>query len=272
MSESYNIFNIKQVVEIGTVLSKSWFRGHSKVVDELVPKVFRNTFTDLNYCGFSEFSLIEEFKRIAPSIEKNLPQYDNNMEWLFLMQHHGTPTRLLDWSESILIALFFAVSENPKEDGELWALFPKTLNVLSGIPGLPTSKSKILEYLFAEPQFNDTTFLLEKLELKQNPKLPIAFSPPIKFARMNFQQSVFTIHPKITSDNDLKMLLPEKKNLVKYIIPKECKHKLLYDLNSLGIKYHTLFPDLDNLSKYITKTYCSIVAYSPPEPPNFVNE
>lgn len=270
LSESFTICNIKQAVDLGTTLSQSWFRGHSKLVNELVPKVFRPNLTGLNVWGFSELAFIEEFKRISPSVLSDLPKFDDHQKWLFLMQHYGSPTRLLDWTQSILVALFFVVCDDSKEDGELWAMYPKSLNNHSKIFGIPTlNNNPTLEYLFAEPQYNNTKILLENYQLAETPRYPVAFSPSKMFPRMNYQQSNFTIHPNNNNDQTIPSLLTNEKDLVKYIIPKDCKNKLYFDLDSLGIKYHTLFPDLDNLSKYILKTYCSKVAYSPPEPPKF---
>lgn len=59
------------------------------------------------------------------------------------MQHHGTPTRLLDWTENVLIALYFAVKDSPEVDGEIWTLYPLRLNSKYGFWGMPTSKNDI---------------------------------------------------------------------------------------------------------------------------------
>ena len=117
---------------------RSWFRGHTKLCGELTPRLFRKEYVEIQqWRPLLEFSLINNFKRGAPALQANLPNQDDHIAWLFLMQHHGAPTRLLDWSKNVLVALYFAVFENLASDGELWAMYPDELNRCSGFFGLP---------------------------------------------------------------------------------------------------------------------------------------
>jgi len=273
MTKTYILSKISQVVEIATKLEKSWFRGHPKVYGELTPKIFRKKYDNVPPHHDIEFRMIEDFKKRAPALSNNIPNPDNHISWLFLMQHYGTPTRLLDWTESALIALFFAVSENSNEadDGEIWAMYPNKLNEKSDINGFPLFDHPILRYIVEQPLYSDHKYLAEKLELKisgytYKPQFPVAFQPPMKFSRMVAQMSTFTIHPKSNQNISIPELLTDKKNLVRYIVPIEKKCQILKDLKSLGINHHTLFPDLDSLSKSIIED-SMIVGYSPPEPP-----
>src|SRR5262245_54752441 len=93
--------------EIETFLDGTWlFRGVGDVNYALVPSVGRNS----NVYGSlieRERALLEQFKRESLLHLPSRPSSD--WEWLALAQHHGVPTRLLDWSESPYVALFFAV-------------------------------------------------------------------------------------------------------------------------------------------------------------------
>ena len=267
------ITQIKHVIKIGTVLNVSWFRGHPKTYDNLIPRIFRGIYTNesyLKYKPYYEIEAIGRFKQVAPSLYSNVPRREDDLEWLILMQHHGAPTRLLDWTKNILIALYFAVKDFPEDDGEIWALRPDALNELCNIPGMPILKNPFLQYLVKEAHYEEDNKLVFAKSLKLNdiPKYPLAFYPTLNFLRMLVQSSAFTIHPVPEKGNQIQDLLKEKIDLVRYIIPSKFKTILLADLNSLEIKHYRLFPNLDSLSQNIISEL-KYVAYIPQEPPKF---
>jgi hypothetical protein len=269
------ITKIEQVIKIGTEITGSWFRGHPKTYNNLTPRIFRDIYRDENYLKFRpnyEMIAIERFKQVAPSLYSNVPGRDNDLEWLTLMQHHGTPTRLLDWTENILIALYFVVKDFAEDDGEMWVLFPLALNISYGFQGMPLFNNVFLQYLAKEINYkkDKKSKLTQSLEIINGiPKYPLAFYPTLNFLRMVVQSSTFTIHPIPEKGNQIQDLLEgQKRYLAHYIIPAKNKKKLLEDLNSLEIKHFRLFPDLDSLSKDIISEL-KHVGYTPPEPPVF---
>ena len=219
-----------------------------------------------------EFSLIDDFRRHAPALSGKVPTSDDDhLGWLLLMQHHGAPTRLLDWTESVLVALYFAVEQSSSEDGELWALFPYALNKQSIGWGFPTSRNTVLRYLAAEAFHMNPEMLAKDFELDKVPESPLAFQPPSRFARVVTQQSTFTIHPKPQDSGTIVDLVTDKHHLVRYLVPARNKRQLMLDLAALGLTRRTLFPDLDSLSRTIVQEHLTI-AYSPPYPPECAGE
>jgi hypothetical protein len=99
-----------------------WFRGQGVSAWYLEPKLLRGA------AGLSETHFINRFKQKASFLLDKAPL--GEFDWLFLMQHYGMLTRLLDWSESPLVGLYFAVEEEDHhgEDGALWCLMPTILN------------------------------------------------------------------------------------------------------------------------------------------------
>jgi hypothetical protein len=267
MSTEYKLTKIEQVVEVGTTLPRSWFRGHPKAYGNLTPKLYRKQFNYMRPRENFELSLIESFKRGAPVLEHSIPDEEDHIGWLFLMQHHGLPTRLLDWTKSILVALYFVVDKYPSENGELWAMYPEALNKRSGFHGIPLRNYKGLLYYAMEPWYSRDK-LIKELGLEKAPNYPLAVAPPMNFTRMMAQLSEFTIHPAPQQGDSILELLPNKKHLVRYMIPASKKEGLQWDLSALGITRRTLFPDLDALSEDIIYEH-KVVAYTPPEPPKF---
>jgi hypothetical protein len=90
-----------------------------------------------------EFGLLRRFRRQCHHYITNLPEEHDTMEWLALMQHYGAPTRLLDWTLSLFVALYFAV-EPAEEECAIWALQHEwVVEIVHNI--LPKEASEALE-------------------------------------------------------------------------------------------------------------------------------
>ena len=101
----------------------SWFRGQANLDWKLVPSLARTAKSSA-----AEAALIKRFKQNALTHLPDRPLTE--WEWMFQMQHHKLPTRLLDWSESPLVALFFALGDakHKNKDGAVWCIDPIALN------------------------------------------------------------------------------------------------------------------------------------------------
>lgn len=255
--DTYKIEKVEHLVEIGTKLYPLWFRGHSKCYENLHPKIFREKPSQLKDFFFGtieerEFLYIEEYQRKVPIFADNIPER-HDIGWLLMMQHYGAPTRLLDWTENVLVAAYFAVSENNNEDGEIWVIFPQRLNKHYAGEVFWLWDSPQISYLAQEPFAKNPAKIAEDLNLIKIPKTPLAFYPPLNNPRMVAQSSVFTIHPKPNNDesNTITSLLRNTKDaieIIRYKIPAECKKFISSDLNKLGINRTRLFPEKDSVA------------------------
>ncbi len=111
--------------DISSTTVDPWFRGQGSSSWDLRPSLYRKK---ENYK--LEREMVRDFKLRAATLLEFEPS--NDLEWLFVMQHYGLPTRLLDWTESYLCALYFAtVDYASKKDAAVWILDPWSLNVSS---------------------------------------------------------------------------------------------------------------------------------------------
>ena len=216
-----------------------WFRGQSDKDWKLEPKLLR-----LDPIP-SESHLLNRFKQNASFILENLPRSD--FDWLFLMQHYAVPTRLLDWTESPLIGLYFSLVSHPDVDGAVWILLPTVLNKKSNFR--PEFENEI-------PSFEDEhlqNYLPVTIEREHKSKLfPMAAIAPRNSPRMQAQLGVFTIsHRENVVIEDVGAEGSPRDHIWRYIIPKESKTNILEELRLLGYNKFHLFPELENLSEQI---------------------
>ena len=223
-----------------------WFRGQADENWPLLPSVMRapNSTTE-------EVVLLKKFQQNAVPLIEDIPAAEE--EWLFLMQHHGVPTRLLDWTESPLVALYFAVSEDGnrrlrKRDAALWCLYPHVLNELAGIRA--QSAHDI-------PCFGHDPYLEDYLPsrtagITTASKQPVALIAPRPFRRLHVQQGVFTLfHRNTTPMEDLGDKSRKHPHMVKLVIPAQAKQRIHKELRLLQIDRLALFPELENVAERI---------------------
>jgi hypothetical protein len=184
------------------------FRGHADATWKIISSIGRNYSGDWAKVIKWELEALENFKKRTVPYLKYTPQSD--IEWLSLMQHHGCPTRLIDFTTNPLIALFFASDPNVKSDGSF--IIAQYKNVID---------------------VNDCNniFKIDKNSV---------FHPPHITERIIGQSGCFVLCK--TPNKEL-----NANQLKKILIPKGSKTQIRSELRDLDIKASTLFPGIDGI-------------------------
>jgi hypothetical protein len=224
-----------------------WFRGQAKASWPLEPNIFR-------------YDLLRQEDEIRAEFARRAPQYmteavpQDYWGWYFLMQHYGAPTRLLDWTDSALVALFFALNGDSKypddsEDAAVWMLDPWWLNceVLQEDSIMLPDFDKIATYLHKPYQSLD-----DHGQTQVRPELPAAIDPPFIARRVAVQRSHFTIFGRSRTGLTDLATRPGAR-VVKIAIAKQAAARMRADLTTLGVTDSAIYPDLRGLADELTR-------------------
>ena len=214
-----------------------FFRGQEHKDWGLVPAIGRSPRNGEAELQQREARLFADFQIRAG----NLLADDDAWRIAFLMQHHGLPTRLLDWSASFAIALHFALRHARDGDAVVWILAAERLNHAVGYEeGL---------LLHGELQGDYRDFFITRKQ--QFPYPVVGLAPSRSSPRLQQQRGFFTLHRDLTES--LEQMHPEV--VQKIEIPAALFGDARAFLRLSGVNEFALFPDLDGLARYLRTTH-----------------
>ena len=234
-------------------LTSLWFRGVGNATYKLAPSIHRHAdVTNIDNLFDMENKLLTRYKeRSVPYLAS---QVRDQWELLFLMQHYSVPTRLLDWTENPLIALFFALSSAKRnatgvydKDAAVWLLSAAKWNQTdfshqSYKGGALSPSDTMVNHSYAIG--SDPRYINE---------LPVAILGIHNSPRIVAQRGCFTLFGKSLLPMEEIFSAPNtnfpKETLRKIIIPASLIGILLEKLVWMGISDSVIYPDLEGLAK-----------------------
>jgi hypothetical protein len=237
---------------------KMWWRGHADALNwDLKPSIFR---PKRNGQPYKEVALINQFQMRAFGRLGHRPRPCSELEWLFLAQHYMLPTRLLDWTESPLVALYFAVCEENCQgkladcDACLWAIAPSKFNEANSNKtdpanaqrGLISPENSVVQAMAMQAFGWKNEAIWSRTG--QNPyALPqiVALETFEIDERIVAQSGRFTLH---SCEQAIESLDNKDQYLRNFRIPSGSKPTIRQRLKDLGIQRWSIFPDLQALA------------------------
>lgn len=240
---------LRQVNEYRENNEVLWFRGHKSYDYKLNSGLYRIS-KSKKTIRTQENNIFNAFLNYGDGFCSSFPQ-NTNWNTLFLMQHYGLYTRLLDWTDSLITALYFAVHDDSENNPCLWVLKPIKLN-------------QNCRHLYAE---NDEHY--HEIGLVTIDTIPKRVINYIEYYKDNLDISSFAIMPRRNNDRLVSQngfftvqgtenlpLEEEYKNKIgKCLFCIKLKREDINEYKNFlklsGINYYSLYGGVDGLCKYI---------------------
>lgn len=211
-----------------------------------------------------EGHLLRNFRKYA---YRDAVPFDSVWNWLALCQHHGLPTRLLDWSFSPFVALHFATADPDLfgEDAVIWCMdFMKVKEFL------PARLKELLDEeganVFTAEMLTRAAGTLREFEQLADEPFVAFFEPPSLDDRIVNQYALFSMMSDVRVS--LEDWLADHPGLSRQlIIPKELKWEVRDKLDQANVTERVLFPGLDGLSRWLRRQYTTTTTPREPDRP-----
>lgn len=271
---SYQLSKSSEIIDVADALHTDWvFRGHTETGWAIESSLEREMKKRENEDPAQfEAETLKQIKLATSFSECQALDGKDDFSWLALLQHHGCKTRLVDFTESFYVALYFALQDLPDGASAVWAIRKSALDSKINSLG-QDNNSSLSEEKMSRDLINRSIELPTAYENSQDKEIAIAYGKPEKSnLRMSAQEGLFlcplnlnlpfmvnlTIGLGLTGEtentkrlntlDDLKTESREGK-VIKIILPKPKHPNLLSRLRKMKITEASLFPGLDGFAR-----------------------
>jgi hypothetical protein len=223
------------------------FRGRNDAAEDLSTSLQRHG-ADATLEGH----LLRNFRKYA---QREAVPFDSVWNWLALAQHHGLPTRLLDWTYSPYVALHFATARADlfDRDGVIWMV-----NYVRAEEQAPTKLRDVLRQqeanVFTAELLQDVAPGLDDLERLADGDYVLFLEPPSLDDRIVNQYALFALMSRVEARLD-EWLEARPELARRLVVPAELKWEVRDKLDQANVTERVLFPGLDGLSRWLARYY-----------------
>lgn len=248
---------------LATSLARMVQIHHPNYIDKIIPAMY-------------EKRMLDEFMWKYPIYEKNhIPNPGESIEWLSLMQHYGAPTRMLDFSYSMYIALFMAIDGSSYSRSAIWAINKYVLNEKPIKTYCMVNKTNVITHSVLDAYiYNQAQTAINKSTTENKETNLYIIRPHMPNERINRQQGLFIIpssvevgfeeilkyyydensYLEMDFDNVVKLSIDyhysqQTVSVLKINIPKILKYNISNALRQMNITSETMYPGLDGLAR-----------------------
>lgn len=184
--------------------------------------------------------MLERFKSNAHIYLSHLPDFSDNLSWIALMQHHGAPTRLLDFTFSPYVALYFAL-ESGSEDAALYCIDHLQMK-RDDKSYFGRNTDEIYSKFLKTDEYTENFCML-------------ALEPKFSSQRIMAQQGLLVATNTLTATHEdiLHDYKNAKASMIKFIIPTKLRYSGLRKLMQMNITSSNIYPGLEGFCRGMTK-------------------
>jgi FRG domain len=268
----------EDAVVLGKGLAGHVFRGQSdakRLLSTTIERAARRYGFPGSALRNREIVLLNNFQRRAHQYVDDPPRLDDRLEWLALMQHHGAPTRLLDFSHSFYVATFFAM-ESAEQDAAIWALSTEftmghTSNLLSETQtmlDLEEESRAVLQAHLSGHQTSTCVMLVEPHRM--NARLAVqqgCFVVPGDLSKSFMENLAHCLEVDVTALAAKRARLMRHRDadrifdtpIVKIVLPKAIHNQAVWDLDQMNVNATSLFPGLDGFARSLHTWFRDVI-------------